>query len=227
MWALLLVLGLVYYLATEMREKFVLNAGGPDYYNTDPGGPGREVASLSPNTCASRSDGKTEEDAGLCYTPCDDGYYGVGPVCWAYTKNVGAGKAVGLRPCPAGWNNDGLICREPIECGKGWDFFKKGCWGGRLQGRLDGGGICDWPSDRGNLPDHLVDKTTDPKNYKATHPTYIAGLCYADCPADKPVRVPAMPYLCYKPSKQHSGLSYPRGAGVIPKLFSVFGYQFG
>jgi hypothetical protein len=231
MWALLLVLGLVYYLATEVREKFVLNAGGPDYYNTDPGGPGREVASLSPNTCASRSDGKTEEDAGLCYTPCDEGYYGVGPVCWAYTKNIGPGKPVGLEPCPAGWNNHGLICQEPLRWNScKWRGLFKECWGGleggRLQGRLDSGGICDWPSDRGNLPDWLVDKR-DSKNYKATHPNKIAGLCYASCPTDKPVRIPAMPYLCYKPSKQHSGLSYPRGAGVIPKLFSVFGYQFG
>ena len=24
-----------------------------------------------------------EEDTGLCYTKCNDGFYGVGPVCWA------------------------------------------------------------------------------------------------------------------------------------------------
>eukprot|EP00470_Lotharella_oceanica_P016911 CAMPEP_0170198638 /NCGR_PEP_ID=MMETSP0040_2-20121228/68887_1 /TAXON_ID=641309 /ORGANISM="Lotharella oceanica, Strain CCMP622" /LENGTH=228 /DNA_ID=CAMNT_0010448659 /DNA_START=28 /DNA_END=714 /DNA_ORIENTATION=+ len=31
-----------------------------------------------PLTCADDED----EDAGLCYTPCKGGYYGVGPVCW-------------------------------------------------------------------------------------------------------------------------------------------------
>ena len=136
-------------------------------------------------------------------------------MCWADSVSVGVGKPVGLEPCPAGWSNDGLICREPIQCGSGWDFFKKGCWGGRLRGRLNNGGICDWPSDRGNLPNWLVDKSK--KQWVATHPDKVAGLCYKKCPVNYPERIPGMPYLCYKGGP----LSYGRGAGKIPSLARV------
>lgn len=245
MWALLLVLGLVYYLATYAREKFIVKAGGPDYYNTDVDGNGYEVIASSPDTCGSRNDGKVDEDGGLCYELCGSGYYGVGPVCWAFTSYVGVGQPIGLEPCPAGWTNDGLTCRqpiscEPITCAKGLDFFKKGCTGGgcsggKIKGRLDNGGICDWPEDRGNLPSWLrkdvINETPGPPPSKvraieATHPVKIDGMCYAKCPTDKPNRVPGMPYLCYK-SYQGKGLSYGRGAGVIPALGSLFGYQVG
>jgi hypothetical protein len=158
---------------------------------------------------------------GLCYERCADGYHGIGPVCWADTVNIGAGKPVGLEPCPAGWINDGLICRQPITCASGWKFFTEGCSGGRLKGRLDGGGICDWPENRGILPDWLVIKTgRDPKNWIATHPDNVATMCYRKCPADKPNHAPAMPYLCYKDSGR--GFSYGRGIGEAPPV-----YHFG
>jgi hypothetical protein len=227
MWALLLVLGLVYYLAATAREHMALNVGGPDYYNTEPGGPGYEVGALFPDTCRARDDGRTDLDAALCYKPCEAGYNGVGPVCWAITQNIGVGKPVGLEPCPAGWYNDGLICREPLKWNScKWRGWFKECWGGleggRLQGRLNGGGICDCPSDRGNLPNWLVDKS-DSKNYKATHPDKIDGMCYKKCPAHLPTHVPGMPYLCYKKPP----LSYGRGVGIPPAPISLFGYTFG
>jgi len=37
-----------------------------------------------------------QEDAGLCYTPCNAGYTGVGPVCWG--------------GCPSGWTQCGAAC---------------------------------------------------------------------------------------------------------------------
>ncbi len=47
-----------------------------------------------------------QEDAGLCYTPCPDGFKGVGPVCWKY--------------CPSGYTDDGATCRKDAHIyGKG------------------------------------------------------------------------------------------------------------
>ncbi len=44
-----------------------------------------------------------QEDAGLCYNPCRDGYYGVGPVCW--------------ESCPSGWTDCGAMCvGSSTEC---------------------------------------------------------------------------------------------------------------
>ena len=51
--------------------------------------------------------------------------------------DVGIGVPLALDECPTGWSNDGLICREPISCASGWDFFQEGCHGGALVGRLD------------------------------------------------------------------------------------------
>jgi hypothetical protein len=224
MYELLIALIIVLFAIVKGREHFGLVIGGPDYISMDTKtNKGYEIFSTTPNTCPPN---KSELDAGLCYTPCRPGYHGVGPVCWADSVNIGIGKPVGLEPCPAGWKNDGLICRqpircEPIQCASGWEFFTKGCTGGgcsggRLQGRLNSGGICDWPQDRGNLPDHLVDKS-DPKNYKATHPDRVDGLCYKQCPKDMPYHIPGMPYLCYK----GGDLSYGRGVGIVPSLLRI------
>ncbi len=223
LWPVILVGVILVYGLLRYRETFVLKYGNPfddeDIVSIDPEGKGTRLFGITPDSCPPwGSPQKRELADGLCYEPCDSGYNGVGPVCWAETTNIGVGKPVGLEPCPAGWVNDGLTCRQPITCASGWKFFTEGCSGGRIKGRLDGGGICDWPSDRGNLPNWLVDKK-DPKNYIATHPDKVAGLCYKKCPADKPNRVPGMPYLCYKGPR---GLSYGRGAGEIPPII-----QFG
>ena len=214
MWALLLVLIALLFVFNRAREHFGVVVGTKDVVSTDTDtNDGVEIFSTYPNTCPPD---KPELDAGLCYPKCRAGFKGVGPVCWAITKGIGVGKPIGLEPCPAGWVNDGLICREPIQCASGWDFFTKGCSGGRLKGRLDGGGICDWPQDRGNLPSWLVDKS-DPKNYKATHPDRVDGLCYKQCPKEYPKHVPGMPYLCYK----GEGLSYGRGVGKVPSILRI------
>lgn len=223
LWPVILAGAIVVYMLLRYRETFVLKYGNPfddeDLISFDPDTKGNFLISTRmDDTCPpSTAPHKTEMDAGLCYEPCEASYKGVGPVCWAETVNIGVGKPVGLEPCPAGWINDGLVCREPIKCGEGWAFFTEGCSGGRLKGRLDSGGICDWPADRGNLPDWLVNKR-DPKNYKATHPDYVEGMCYKQCPPDKPTHVPAMPYLCYKNVR---GFSYGRGVGDMPPLFRI------
>jgi len=214
MYELLLALIVLMFALVKGREHFGLVVFTKnDWVTTDTDTTdGYEIFSTTPNTCPPD---RSDLDAGLCYVPCRTGYHGVGPVCWADSVSVGVGKPVGLEPCPAGWSNDGLICREPIQCGSGWEFFTKGCWGGRLRGRLNNGGICDWPSDRGNLPNWLVDKSK--KQWVATHPDKVAGLCYKKCPVNYPERIPGMPYLCYKGGP----LSYGRGAGKIPSLARV------
>jgi hypothetical protein len=179
---------------------------------------GREVMNISippfgEDTCKPGF----ENDAGLCYPKCRNGYRGVGPVCWAITENIGIGTVIGLEDCPSGWFTEGLICREPItgggcttRCDGNWSWSDGGfCHtrcepivGGRLKGRLDGGGIC--PADKGAHPDH-----TD----------RVDGMCYRKCPESKPKHLPGMPYLCYV----GGDLSYGRGVGKVPKLIRVAG----
>jgi hypothetical protein len=199
----------------KAKETFIFKIGNPmkdqDIVALERQKPGYRVFALTPDTCPAGFD----LDAGLCYPPCEPGYIGKGPVCWAETTNIGVGKPVGLEPCPPGWSNDGLTCRQPIRCASGWKFFTEGCSGGRVVGRLNGGGICDYPSNRGELPSWLVDKS-NPKNYIATHPDRVDGMCYKKCPADKPNHVPGMPYLCMKGTR----LSYGRGVGKVPPIFA-------
>lgn len=191
---------------------------GRTFYTGDPNATkGTQVVGTYPDSCPP---GK-EYEAGLCYERCKPGYIPFATTCRAESVNVGVGRPVGLEPCPAGWTNDGLTCREPIYNDCSWRGLFGECWGrlsgGRIKGRLDGGGICDWPQDRGNLPNWLVDKS-DPKNYKATHPDRVDGLCYAKCPKNFPERIPGMPYLCYKGGK----ILYDRGVGKIPCTLRLF-----
>ena len=165
---------------------------------------GQEIGSLTPFTCPPS---KPDLDTGLCYVKCRTGYRGVGPVCWAETIEIGIGTPVGLEPCPDGWNNDGLVCREPIGCHSIDDCVwrgKCGCWGGGLRGRLDNGGVCPGPGG-----DAFKDK--------------VDGLCYKQCPKDKPKHLPGMPYLCYA----GGDLSYGRGVGQVPAVIRALGkYPF-
>ena len=152
---------------TSVTKKITLNTGKP----------------LS--TC----DPSQDKDGLLCYSKCKSGMNGVGPVCWANIQNVGVGTAVELEPCASGWVNDGLTCRKPITCAQGLDFFKHGCSGGEVVGRLHNGGVC--PSDREK----------------------IDGLCYKRCPAGMS-HVPGMPYLC---RANGVPVSEGRGAGTPMK----------
>jgi hypothetical protein len=176
---------------------------------------GREIVNISippfsENTCKPDQ----ELQAGLCYQRCRSGYNGVGPVCWAISENVGIGTVIGLEDCPNGWYTEGLICREPItggcktHCDGNWSWSDGGfCHtrceplrGGRLRGRLDGGGKCPGPQG-GDYYDR------------------VDGMCYRRCPAKLPKHIPGMPYLCYA----GGDLSYGRGVGKIPKLIRVAG----
>jgi hypothetical protein len=205
MYALLLVLIVLLFLLLKARETFALHVGGNDWYNFDVDGQGTEILQTTPNSCPPD---RPELDGGLCYPRCREGYHGVGPVCWVNSYNRGAGTVIGLEPCPDGWSNDGLICREPIGCHSIGDCFMHGqcgCWGGRLKGRLDGGGVC--PGPQGN---EYTEKQW--------------GMCYKKCPKDYPVTNAGVPYLCLAASE----LSYGRGVGKVPPIVRVGGkYTFG
>ncbi len=75
-----------------------------------------------------------DRQAGLCYTPCPEGYYGVGPVCWTNEKwSIPRGAGVVPSGCPAshpifeaglcyqacdaGWKAVGTICYQQCPSG--------------------------------------------------------------------------------------------------------------
>jgi hypothetical protein len=198
MYEFLLVLAVLVFLMLKYRETFVVKYGNPfndeDIISFDANAKGNRLFGITPDTCPAN---KPEYDAGLCYEQCEVGYNGVGPVCWADTVNIGIGKVVLLKSCAEsgypGWTDTGLLCNEPIECGKGWEFFTKGCWGGRVKPKNLS---CDGYSDNRENVD---------------------GLCYRKCPPEMPKHVPAMPYLCFKGTR---GLSYGRGVGDVPPIFA-------
>jgi len=233
MYPLLLALAVAVFAVLKAREHFGLVIGTPDIITTDTKTEeGVEIFSTYPNTCPKD---RPELDAGLCYPRCRAGFHGIGPVCWADSVNVGVGIPVGLNPCPDGWNNDGLICRQPITNDCSWKWLGI-CWGrlrgGNLRGRLNpycpkpmrvsGDGYdtsqndCRW--DPKNPQSQLYPKTmgvcVGPGALSNDHPEYVDGLCYKRCPINLPARIPGMPYLCYK----GEGLSYGRGVGRVPNM---------
>jgi hypothetical protein len=197
MYEFLLLLAVLLFMTIKYRETFVVKYGNPmnneDILSFDANAKGTRLFGITPDTCPAN---KPELDAGLCYEECESGYHGVGPVCWADTVNVGIGKVMELRSCAqsgySGWTDTGLLCNEPIRCGSGWEFFTKGCWGGTVRPKKL---TCDGYGDREE----------------------VDGLCYKRCPSDKPKHVPGTPYLCFKGTR---GLSYNRGVGEAPPLFS-------
>jgi len=204
MWyAALIVLIAVLYAAVFMKETFLMKYGDPrndeDLISFDPDAKGKQFFGTTPHTCPCD---RPEYDAGLCYPRCDEGYRGVGFVCWAETVPRGIGKVMLLKSCKDsgydGWNDWGLVCQETIK----WNSCKWrsifGCIGG-----LEGGNVRA--------------KKLSCDGYNGSHPDEVASLCYARCPPGMR-HVPSEPYNCWKGGR---GLSYVRGAGTIPPLVRV------
>jgi hypothetical protein len=171
MWALLLVAILVAYALLkhrEMREPFVVKYGNPfdgeDLLSFERNAKGTRLFSTTRDTCPLN---KSEYDAGLCYEPCDDGYNGVGPMCWAHTQNVGIGTIPGLEAY-----KERVTMWGSIGCSRGRSF--------RFKGYDDCYEFDMWK---------LRQVCYDDRENKD-------GLCYRKCPKDKPDRVPVFPYLC-------------------------------
>lgn len=211
MWVLLLAMILVYALMIRSREHLTLLTEYPfvtfeSQQNPPDSGGGVEVYSLTPNTCPPEF---PERVALNCHKRCRTGFTGHVTMCVADSHNRGVGIPIELEPCPDGWHTEGLICREPIRNDCSLRGLFRECWGrltgGRLKGRLDGGGVC------GNKDGPTRD-----------HPDKVDGLCYRRCPADKPQRIPGMPYLCYAGGP----LTYDRGTGITTPAAAILNRRF-
>lgn len=68
-----------------------------------------------------------EYDAGLCYQPCNPGYNGVGPVCWAqngsYERGAGTVPSYG---CASNQDEDAGLCYP--KCNTGYHGVGPVCW---------------------------------------------------------------------------------------------------
>jgi hypothetical protein len=170
MYEFLLVVAVILFLLLKTRETFVVKYGNPvngeDLVSFEKDAKGRRLIGFTPDTCPAS---KPELDAGLCYESCEGGYHGVGPMCWANTKNVGIGTIPNLK------------FRQQTTTSWG----SVGCTGGRPF-RIQGYGDCY--NITVNVP---YQECPDGKEM-------VAGLCYNKCPSDLPSRVPGMPYLCFK-----------------------------
>jgi hypothetical protein len=80
-----------------------------------------------------------EEDAGLCYDPCREGYRGAGPVCWqtcpdgfrdigVSCEKPGVSRGVGkpVHACAPGQERDAGLCYDP--CKEGYRGVGPRCW---------------------------------------------------------------------------------------------------
>lgn len=208
MWELNLILLLgviaIVFLMLKYRETFVIKYGNPyhgeDLISFDAEAKGTRLFSTTPDSCPLD---RSEYDAGLCYPPCEEGWRGVGPVCWAITQNIGIGVIPGLASCDesmgeGSWTDTGLLCSKwNREC-VWWDWgLLGGYWTGCLSTRPKK------QTCRGKTNWNDVDA-----------PDLIDGLCYAACPKELPVHLPGMPYLCARTSQ----LSYGRGVGTVPPI---------
>jgi hypothetical protein len=231
MWALLLVaIGLAVLLLKwrERRETFVLKYGNPfdgeDIISFDRDAKGTRLVSTTPDTCPVD---KPSLDAGLCYEECDEGYHGIGPVCWASTTNRGVGMLAEFKSCSEmglkDYRDDPLTCWKDLKCSTycdgNWDWSDGGfchtkCTGPDLKGKEL---RCPGRTVQFSFLTDLLNLVGGTQSGKPEDYTQLVdGLCYLQCPKDRPNHIPGMPYLCTKGAR---GLSYGRGAGTVPPLF--------
>jgi hypothetical protein len=170
MWAFLLLTILVAFLLLKQRETFVLKYGNPfdgeDMISFDSEAKGTRLFGITPDTCPTD---KPVLDAGLCYQECEEGYNGVGPVCWAKSQSVGIGTIPTIE-----WYKQKTSSWGSIGCSRGRSF--------RFSGYDDCYEYDIWKARQ------LCDKDREMKD----------GLCYRKCPKELPDRIPGMPYLCYR-----------------------------
>ena len=183
----------------------------------------------TPLTCASDE----EYDAGLCYEPCDEGYNGVGPVCWK--QNASYGRGVGTIPtrcgsgneldaglcyprCNSGYHGVGPVCwsDRPLSYGRGVGTIPSNIWTGECpSGKENDAGLCYPYCDSGYTgvgPVCWLDNASYGRgvgwipNQCASGEELDAGLCYPVCDSGYHGVGP----VCWT----NDALSYGRGVGV-------------
>lgn len=120
---------------------------------------GRGVGTI-PTSCGDNQD----NDAGLCYPRCKEGYRGVGPVCW--------------RDCPEGFSDIGVGCSKPAAYGRGAGYPWK--FGDALD---DSGMFSRCERDNGSGGCEKSGLIVYPKCKPGFHPVGCC-VCSPDCPSD-------------------------------------------
>jgi hypothetical protein len=231
LWPIVLIGAIVAYAVLRYRETFVVKYGNPfdneDLLSFDPAAKGTRLFAITPDTCPSD---RSELQDGLCYEPCAPGYRGVGPVCWAETRNIGVGTLAKLTSCKdmglgTDYRDDPLTCMKDLKCSTycddNWDWSDGGFCHTKCEGPDLKGKTLSCPGDQAaffSFFTGILSGTTERIN-PADYTDLVDGLCYKPCPKDKPVHVPLMPYLCYRPRDPKTGVSYGRGAGTVPPIF--------
>ena len=215
MWAVLLVAIVLAFMLLKYRETFVVKYGNPfdgeDIISFNPDEKGTRLFSIWPDTCPLD---RPEYDAGLCYEQCEEGYHGVGPMCWADTQSRGIGKLARPKTCSEmgldyKYRDDPLSCWKDLSCDSTCesdtrDLFGN-CYAWDLKISCEGPDLkfkelaCPGPAWAGS----------------SEHTELAELLCYKKCPKDKPNYISGMPYLCTAGSR---GLGYGRGVGTIPPI---------
>jgi hypothetical protein len=177
-----------------------------------------------------------EYDAGLCYTACNAGYEGVGPVCFGIcppnTSDAGAVcikhsyiRGVGTIPiCPPDTYESGALCYP--TCSTGFTGNGPVCWGICPPDFPDFAGFCGKPNTSyGRGAGHLTEegcRTSGEHGAALNGCEYYYGLWYpvcdqgfhnvacCICSPDCPPGFTDNGATCYKPS-------YPNGVGKIPE----------
>lgn len=257
---LVVLLGLILVLlyALKTRERFVLKYGNPfkgqDLISFDREAKGTRLFATTPDTCPAD---RPILDGGLCYPECDDGYHGIGPVCWADTTDIGPGILADFRTCSGSVEEGGMGIETPQNKRAYTDIGLFCFWPGKWDAECNSekrdlfGNCYAWDVEwKIELPD-LV-----PKGLRCPGRTFqltslfdllgeglgkisdatgvdlggsklktniddfkdlVDGLCYRQCPSEKPNHIGGAPYLC---TKGERGISYGRGAGTVPPLFA-------
>lgn len=99
-----------------------------------------------------------QQDAGLCYPYCREGFKGAGPICWSecgsdFVNNGGTDTGVGclkgnfsrgvggpIHACASGYTKEGALCYE--NCPAGYTGVGPVCWQNCPDGYKDDGATC-------------------------------------------------------------------------------------
>lgn len=155
----------------------------PDGYHDD-GALCRKDAIITPKDSYGRGAGTPlgcgageQQDGGLCYPTCKDGYSGVGPVCW--------------QNCPANYTDVGALCRfngstfaknshaAAQSCSDGYTNVAGICWQQCPAGYTDTGAFCE-PSSFAKDSYVVFPAWSSCKDGY----TNVAGVCWQQCPAN-------------------------------------------